>query len=194
MRPLRTARKNVAPETGRTTAETTADTLMANLTTAASAATISESKVSVPEGQPQLKLESVLAEGQRQLARLQAEFDNYRKRTIHEDGAGRHISRHRAMGWRIFRRSKGTVARKPCGALSKSHAACGEGQQLVKLLGQLRFITRLLRRLPVKGKPLHPPPSSACGPRGPRPAEELPDYSRGGGILFETSPRFQFMN
>ena len=74
-------RKN-APETGQTTAETAADANMADAA-AASADTMSV-EGERPEGEAAAELESVLAEWQDKYLRLQAEFDNYRKRTIRE--------------------------------------------------------------------------------------------------------------
>lgn len=71
-----------APETGQTTAETVADANMADAA-AASADTMSV-EGERPEGEAAAELESVLAEWQDKYLRLQAEFDNYRKRTIRE--------------------------------------------------------------------------------------------------------------
>lgn len=71
-----------APETGQTTAETAADANMADAA-AASADTMSV-EGERPEGEAAAELESVLAEWQDKYLRLQAEFDNYRKRTIRE--------------------------------------------------------------------------------------------------------------
>ena len=71
-----------ASETGQTTAETAADANMADAA-AASAATMSV-EGERPEGEAAAELESVLAEWQDKYLRLQAEFDNYRKRTIRE--------------------------------------------------------------------------------------------------------------
>lgn len=71
-----------APETGQTTAETVADANMADAA-AASADTMSV-EGERPEGEAAAELESVLAEWQNKYLRLQAEFDNYRKRTIRE--------------------------------------------------------------------------------------------------------------
>ena len=71
-----------APETGQTTAETSADANMADAA-AASADTMSV-EGERPEGEAAAELESVLAEWQDKYLRLQAEFDNYRKRTIRE--------------------------------------------------------------------------------------------------------------
>ena len=71
-----------APETGQTTAETVADVNMADAA-AASADTMSV-EGERPEGEAAAELESVLAEWQDKYLRLQAEFDNYRKRTIRE--------------------------------------------------------------------------------------------------------------
>lgn len=70
------------PETGQTTAETAADANMADAA-AASADTMSV-EGERPEGEAAAELESVLAEWQDKYLRLQAEFDNYRKRTIRE--------------------------------------------------------------------------------------------------------------
>ena len=69
-----------ASETGQTTAETAVDANMADAA-AASADTMSVEGAR-PEGEAEL--ESVLAEWQDKYLRLQAEFDNYRKRTIRE--------------------------------------------------------------------------------------------------------------
>lgn len=71
-----------ASETGQTTAETAADANMADAA-AASADTMSV-EGERPEGEAAAELESVLAEWQDKYLRLQAEFDNYRKRTIRE--------------------------------------------------------------------------------------------------------------
>ena len=71
-----------APETGQTTAETAADANMADAA-AASADTMSV-EGERPEGEAAAELESVLAEWQDKYLRLQAEFDNYRKRTAKE--------------------------------------------------------------------------------------------------------------
>lgn len=71
-----------APEPGQTTAETAADANMADAA-AASADTMSV-EGERPEGEAAAELESVLAEWQDKYLRLQAEFDNYRKRTIRE--------------------------------------------------------------------------------------------------------------
>ena len=71
-----------APETGQPTAETAADANMADAA-AASADTMSV-EGERPEGEAAAELESVLAEWQDKYLRLQAEFDNYRKRTIRE--------------------------------------------------------------------------------------------------------------
>lgn len=71
-----------APETGQTTVETAADANMADAA-AASADTMSV-EGERPEGEAAAELESVLAEWQDKYLRLQAEFDNYRKRTIRE--------------------------------------------------------------------------------------------------------------
>ena len=71
-----------ASETGQTTAETAADANMADAA-AASADTMSV-EGERPEGEDAAELESVLAEWQDKYLRLQAEFDNYRKRTIRE--------------------------------------------------------------------------------------------------------------
>lgn len=71
-----------ASETGQTTAETAADANMADAA-AASADTMSV-EGERPEGEAAAELESVLAEWQDKSLRLQAEFDNYRKRTIRE--------------------------------------------------------------------------------------------------------------
>lgn len=71
-----------ASETGQTTAETAADDNMADAA-AASADTMSV-EGERPEGEAAAELESVLAEWQDKYMRLQAEFDNYRKRTIRE--------------------------------------------------------------------------------------------------------------
>ena len=71
-----------ASETGQTTAETAADANMADAA-AASADTMSV-EGERPEGEAAADLESVLAEWQDKYLRLQAEFDNYRKRTIRE--------------------------------------------------------------------------------------------------------------
>lgn len=71
-----------ASETGQTTAETAADANMADAA-AASADTMSV-EGECPEGEAAAELESVLAEWQDKYLRLQAEFDNYRKRTIRE--------------------------------------------------------------------------------------------------------------
>lgn len=71
-----------ALETGQTTAETAADANMADAA-AASADTMSV-EGERPEGEAAAELESVLAEWQDKYLRLQAEFDNYRKRTIRE--------------------------------------------------------------------------------------------------------------
>lgn len=71
-----------ASETGQTTAETAADANMADAA-AASADTMSV-EGERPEGEAAAELESVLAEWQDKYMRLQAEFDNYRKRTIRE--------------------------------------------------------------------------------------------------------------
>ncbi|HBW02214.1 nucleotide exchange factor GrpE [uncultured Alistipes sp.] len=71
-----------ASETGQTTAETAADANMADAA-AASADTMSVEDER-PEGEAAAELESVLAEWQDKYLRLQAEFDNYRKRTIRE--------------------------------------------------------------------------------------------------------------
>ena len=71
-----------ASETGPTTADTAADGNMADAA-AASADTMSV-EGERPEGEAAAELESVLAEWQDKYLRLQAEFDNYRKRTIRE--------------------------------------------------------------------------------------------------------------
>lgn len=71
-----------ASETGQTTAETAADANMADAA-AASADTMTV-EGERPEGEAAAELESVLAEWQDKYLRLQAEFDNYRKRTIRE--------------------------------------------------------------------------------------------------------------
>mgnify|MGYP001608811684 FL=1 len=71
-----------ASETGQTTAETATDANMADAA-AASADTMSV-EGERPEGEAAAELESVLAEWQDKYLRLQAEFDNYRKRTIRE--------------------------------------------------------------------------------------------------------------
>lgn len=71
-----------APETGQTTAETVADANMADA--AASSADTMSVEGERPEGEAAAELESVLAEWQDKYLRLQAEFDNYRKRTIRE--------------------------------------------------------------------------------------------------------------
>lgn len=71
-----------APETGQATAETAVDANMADAA-AASADTMSV-EGERPEGEAAAELESVLAEWQDKYLRLQAEFDNYRKRTIRE--------------------------------------------------------------------------------------------------------------
>lgn len=71
-----------ASETGQTTAETAVDANMADAA-AASADTMSV-EGERPEGEAAAELESVLAEWQDKYLRLQAEFDNYRKRTIRE--------------------------------------------------------------------------------------------------------------
>lgn len=71
-----------ASETGQTTAETAADANMADAA-AASADTMSV-EGERPEGEAAAELELVLAEWQDKYLRLQAEFDNYRKRTIRE--------------------------------------------------------------------------------------------------------------
>ena len=71
-----------ASETGQTTAETAVDANMADAA-AASADTMSV-EGERPEGAAAAELESVLAEWQDKYLRLQAEFDNYRKRTIRE--------------------------------------------------------------------------------------------------------------
>ena len=71
-----------ASETGQTTAETAADANMADAA-AASADTMSV-EGERPEGEAAAELESVLAEWQDKYLRLQAEFDNYRKRTLKE--------------------------------------------------------------------------------------------------------------
>ena len=71
-----------ASETGQTTAETAAEANMADAA-AASADTMSV-EGERPEGEAAAELESVLAEWQDKYLRLQAEFDNYRKRTIRE--------------------------------------------------------------------------------------------------------------
>lgn len=71
-----------ASETGQTTAETAADANMADAA-AASADTMSVEDER-PEGEAAAELESVLAEWQDKYLRLQAEFDNYRKRTLKE--------------------------------------------------------------------------------------------------------------
>ena len=71
-----------ASETGQTTAETAADANMSDAA-AASADTMSV-EGERPEGEAAAELESVLAEWQDKYLRLQAEFDNYRKRTIRE--------------------------------------------------------------------------------------------------------------
>ena len=71
-----------ASETGQTTAETAVDANMADAA-AASADTMAVDGER-PEGEAAAELESVLAEWQDKYLRLQAEFDNYRKRTIRE--------------------------------------------------------------------------------------------------------------
>ena len=71
-----------ASETGQTTAETAVDANMADAA-AASADTLSVEGERT-ESEAPAELESVLAEWQDKYLRLQAEFDNYRKRTIRE--------------------------------------------------------------------------------------------------------------
>lgn len=71
-----------ASETGQTTAETAADANMADA--AAAFADTMSVEGERPEGEAAAELESVLAEWQDKYLRLQAEFDNYRKRTIRE--------------------------------------------------------------------------------------------------------------
>lgn len=71
-----------ASETGQTTAETAADANMADA--AATSADTMSVEGERPEGEAAAELESVLAEWQDKYLRLQAEFDNYRKRTIRE--------------------------------------------------------------------------------------------------------------
>lgn len=74
--------EQAAAGTGQTTAETASDVNMSDAADAASDTMSVEDRPS--EGDAATGLESALAEWQDKYLRLQAEFDNYRKRTIRE--------------------------------------------------------------------------------------------------------------